>query len=185
MAQGCNVGPSANAPAADDTLTFLGQIHGSNINLGVLSLQQRIDLFVAELKGKASQLRANIQAALGLQLPDPSATVTGGLSAVARLGITGIVANLTAQLSLPSIVAKIQAKLNLLLTLKAQLSAQLSAGGLVCWRYSGTAQGLGEALAAATVSGIPGGSGPKASAYGLVIASTPATMQTFGTVFLT
>jgi len=187
MSQSFDVGDSATVPAdpANDHLQFLGMRAGSNWNTGCAQLRILLDAFLGELRGTKSQIENSMQVCLGFDLPDPTLVIDTALSIIADVGIDGLLDNLVnVHADLSGSVTWLQADIDAAVALAAQLNAQLSAGGLCCWRYSGTARGLGEALQIATANGIPGGTGPNTGAYGLVIASTPSNMNAFGSIFL-
>jgi hypothetical protein len=134
-------------------------------------------------------------AAIVAALPDMQARLTGLLAAQAQLTITPpaftatlaaavqLVAGLTASGVLPSVglqltlIGDLIAALQVSVDALVALQVALGSAGIDAWTYSGRADGLGPALAAATVSGLPAGGGPGASAYGVVLATTAPAAQ--------
>ncbi len=188
FSSGANTGGTANAEA-DATrarLAYLGELSGSRWNSGVANVAAGFGLFVAELRGKKQALEASLQFMLGLDLPDPTVVVEAGLSIFAELGIGGLLENmLTVQADIAGAIGEVQGKLDLLLEGAADIAAQLSAGGLTLWTYSGAAGAIGTSLRSELASGIPGGTGPRAPAYGIAIVGAPAAMTLFGSIFKT
>lgn len=181
-------GGTANAPASAETarLAFLGELSGREWNGGVAALAADIDLLVADFRGQKSGLEASAAIAAGLTLPDVNAVVNGGLNVFAELGIDGLMENMVnVSADISGALGGINSQVAALIDLSAEISGQLSAGGLMFWSYSGPAAGLGAALRAELLNGIPGGSGTRAPAYGLVLAGTPASMGVFGSIFKT
>jgi hypothetical protein len=188
FAQGFDVGTSAAAPAvaAAPRLAFLGEQSAGDWNSGVADVAARLDLFVAELRGLKAALEAQLQLALGLNLPDAQVVVDAGLAIMADVGIDGLMLNMVnVQADIDGELEGISVQLDVVLALSADLSAQLSAGGLTFWTYTGPASGLGAALRSETQDGIPGGSGPSAPAYGVVLAGAAPSMALFGNIFKT
>lgn len=181
-------GGTANAPAGAQVarLAFLGELPGRRWNGGVAKLAADLDLLVADLRGQKSGIEASAKLAAGLTLPNVGATVDAGLSVVAGLGIDGLLANMiNVKADIAGAIGGITGQIQTVLALSADVSAQLSAGGLTFWTYAGSAAGFGAALRAELQAGIPGGNGPRAPAYGLALAGTPASMGTFGSIFKT
>ncbi len=187
FSQGVNTGGSGSIEATEDaTLNYLGALNGGQWNTGVATLIARIRLLLDELRGIKAALQAQIQVSLGVNLPDVDVLLDAGLDVVADLGIDGLIDNLiNVQTDFGAAISGIEAKIELLLDLIADLSLQLSAGGLAFWTYSGSAAGLGAELRTAIEDGVPSGSGPGASCYGLVLAGTAPSMTAFGTIFKT
>lgn len=188
FSQSVNTNGTANAPADVQAarLAFLGELSGAKWNAGVAALAASLDLLVADFRGQKAGLEASARVAVGLDLPDVSAVVDAGLSIVADVGIDGLLDNmLNVSADLTGAIGGVTAQIEAVLALSSSIAAQLSAGGLTFWTYSGTASGLGAALKAELAGGIPGGSGPRAPAYGLALAGTPANMTTFGSIFKT
>ncbi len=188
FSQSVETGGTANAPAGAQVarLAFLGELPGRRWNGGVATLAADLDLLVAEFRGQKSGIEASAKLAAGLTLPDVSAIVDAGLSIVADIGIDGLMDNmLNVSADISGAIGAVTGKVDALLALSANISAQLSAGGLTFWSYSGTAAGLGAALRSELQGGIPGGTGPRAPAYGLALAGTPAAMGVFGGIFKT
>lgn len=183
-----DTGGTANAPADAQAarLAFLGELSGRHWNGGVAALAGSLDLLVADFRGQKSGIEASAKMAAGLTLPNVSAIVNAGLSVVADVGIGGLMDNmLNVSADLTGAIGGVTGQIDALLALSADIAGQLAAGGLMFWTYSGPAAGLGAALRAELGSGIPGGSGPRAPAYGLALAGTPASMATFGSIFKT
>lgn len=188
FSQSVSTGGTANAEAdaALARLAYLGELSGARWNSGVATLSAKLNLFVAELRGKKQALEASLEFMLGLDLPDPTVVVDAGLSVFADLGIDGLLDNMVnVRADIGASIDTVQGKLDLLLDGAASVAAQLSAGGLTFWTYSGAAGGLGAALRSETARGIPGGSGPGARAYGLALAGAPGAMTIFGSIFKT
>lgn len=174
----------APASSTDARLTFLGELGGAGWSSGLLPLKADLDLFLAELQGEQAGLEATIQMSLGLTLPAPDVIVDAGLSIVADLGVAGLLDNMVnVRADITGAIGTIQAQIDGVLALTGAIGGQLSAGGLALWTYSGTASGFGAAFKEAVKNGIPAGSGPAAPAYGIALASTPANMATFGSIF--
>lgn len=187
FSQGVNTNGTASTPATMAArLAFLGELSGRRWNSGVAALAADLDLLVADFRGQKSGIEASAQVAIGLNLPDASAVVDAGLSIVADVGIDGLLENmLNVSADITGAIGGVTAQVAAVLELSASITAQLSAGGLTFWTYAGPASGLGAALRAELAGGIPGGSGPRAPAYGLALAGTPANMTTFGSIFKT
>jgi hypothetical protein len=188
FSSGAETGTSASAEADTNQalLAFLGEIPARRLNVGVADVAATIDLLVADLRGQKSGIEASIKMALGLTLPDVSATVDAGLDVFAELGIDGLLENMVnVSADLTGAIGDLTAQIDALVELTGDITAQLAAGGLMFWTYFGTAAGLGSALRQELAGGIPGGSGARAPAYGLVIAGTATSMATFGTIFKT
>ena len=187
MAAGFNVGDSAQAPAdpADDRLRFMGETGALALNTGVVQFRERLSLFLGELRGSKTQIQNSILVSGGLSLPDPGLVLGASAAALADIGVAGLLDNLVnVHADITGCISGVQGDINATVSLVAQLNGQLSAGGLCCWTYAGPASGLGAALEAATKNGIPSGTGPRAAAYGLVIAGPPSSMSAFGSIFL-
>lgn len=180
FSQGCYTGSSALAPAAstEENLAFLGTLGGGSWNTGVASLLARLRLHLQALEGLRAGLRACADVALGVDLPDPEV-----LAAVDIDIDAAVEASVSADVDITGAIGGLEARVSAVLDLAVAIQAQLSAGGLAVWRYAGRADGLGAALSAETRFGLPGGSGPNAVAYGLALASTPASMSAFGSIF--
>jgi hypothetical protein len=187
FSQSVNTNGTANTPATTAArLAFLGELSGRRWNSGVATLAADLDLLVADFRGRKAGLEASALVAVGLNLPDVSVVVDAGLSIVADIGIDGLLDNmLNVSADITGAIGSVTAQIDAVLSLSASIAAQLSAGGLTFWTYSGTASGLGAALKAELAGGIPGGSGPRAPAYGLALAGTPANMTIFGSIFKT
>lgn len=177
---------STEADSSQELLAFLGELPARSLNLGVAQVGASIDLLVADLRGQKSGIEAAAKMAAGLTLPDIEATVGAGLDVFAELGIGGLLENMvTISADVTGGIGAISAQIDAVANLSADIASQLSAGGLMFWTYSGPASGLGAALRGELADGIPGGTGRRASAYGLVVAGTSASMTTFGTIFKT
>lgn len=188
FSQSVDTGGTANAPASSQAalLAFLGELPGRRWNSGVADLAAQLDLLVADLRGRKAGIEASAKMATGLTLPDVSAIVDSGLSVVADIGVSGLLDNMVnVSADITGGIGALTAKIDAVLALGADVAAQLSGGGLTFWTYSGTAAGLGAALRLELQGGIPGGRGPRAPAYGLVLAGTPASMGSLGTILKT
>lgn len=172
-------GESFQTGTAGD-LHYLGELGGWEWSTGLWTLMARLRAFVLELQGLKASIEAQIQLSLGLNLPNPGDILDVGLDLDLELMLDNMV-NVRADLDVA--IEGIQLRLNVLLALIADLQLQLSAGGLSVWTYSGQASELGPEFAEAIWDGVPSGNGPTATVHGLVIASTPANMQTFGSIF--
>lgn len=181
-------GGTANAPASPQAgrLTFLGELPGRRWNSGVAKLGADLDLLVADLRGTKSAIAAQAKVAIGVNLPEVGAVVGAGLNVMASIGIGGLLGNMVnVRADITGAIGGVLAKIDALVKLGADIAAQLSAGGLTLWTYAGSASGLGEALRSELAAGIPGGTGPRAPAYGLVLAGTPASMTSLGGILKT
>jgi hypothetical protein len=188
FSQSVNTGTSARAPAAPGSalLAFHGELGGGSWNTGVARLLLPFEDLLGELEGAKAAVDAQLGNLVGIGLPDPQVLVDAGVDAVAELGIDGLIENLVdVDADLPGAIAVLQGKLDANLSLAADIGGQLSAGGLTFWSYVGSASGLGAALRDELALGLPGGSGPDATAYGLVLAGRPASMGLFGNIFKT
>jgi hypothetical protein len=188
FSQSMNTGASARSEASRDAprLAFLGELPGASWNPGTASIAADINLLLADLRGEQSGLQAQLELCAGANLPDPQVVVDAGASVIADVGIDGLLDNMVnVRADFTGAIDDVAAKLSVNAQLIADISAQLSAGGLTFWTYTGSAAELGEALATALAAGIPGGNGPSAPAYGLVIVGTPANMQSLGTIIKT
>jgi hypothetical protein len=171
--------------AEADGLTYLGQIGATDWSVGLGSLMARIRLFLGELRGLKAMLEAQIEFCAGLELPDLTVTLQTGLDVIAELGIEGLLDNLVnVDVGLQASIDGIQVRIDALIALKLDIAASLSGGGLATWTYSGPASLLGTELAGEIGNGVPGGNGPSASVHGFVLAASPATMGSFGSIFL-
>lgn len=174
------------ATSAVRKLMAYGPRTGASWNFGTAALSERLRLFLAQLRGAKLQLEANAQLALGLNLPDPSLIVNGGLDVVARLGISGLLDNLVnVQTDLGAVISGLNAKITATLNLAASLTTQLAFGGLSFWSYSGPANELGAALASELGGGLPGGTGIGAPLYGLALAGKVPAMTQLGNIIKT
>lgn len=162
-------------------LIFEGVLGGGQLNTGVLRFAKELDLFLLKLTGLQASLQLQLSVSLGLHLP-PIGALAASLNAV--LPSIALDNLLNVKLDLAASISGLQLRISILLQLIADISLSLSAGGLSMWTYSGVAGDLGAALASATSTGLPGGSGPETPAYGLVIMSQfPAAMAAFGGIF--
>lgn len=188
FSKGAETGRSASAEAdpQQPLLAFLGELPARRLNVGVAQVGASIDLLVADLRGQKSGIEQSLKIAAGLTFPDVGAIVDAGLDVFAELGIDGLLENMVnVSADITGGLGAISAQIEAVADLSADIGAQLSAGGLMFWTYSGSAAGLGAALREELLAGIPGGSGPRSPAYGLVLAGTSASMTTFGTIFKT
>lgn len=187
FSQSVDTGGTAGAEAtATPRLAFMGELPGRSWNPGVASVGTEIDLLVADLRGQKSGIEASLQLMAGLNLPDPEVVVDAGLNIFAELGIDGLLENMVnVQADITGSIDGVTAQIDAVVELTGGIAAQLSAGGLAFWTYTGTAAGLGEALRAALGNGIPGGTGARARAYGLVLVGTPASMTLLGSILKT
>jgi hypothetical protein len=188
FSQGCNTGSSSAAPAAatDARLAFLGELGGNKWNTGVDHVLADLDLFLAELEGLKASIDAQIAMTVGVGLPEVDLLVEVGAGIIADVGIDELLDSLVnVDIGLDAAIGSINLKLDQVLSLIADINGQLSAGGLSFWVYTGSASELGPAVRDALTDGLPGGSGPDAVTYGLVLAGTAASMATFGAVFKT
>lgn len=148
-----------------DELTYIGSVTvGASIPgalaaiaLAIPDLQARIDALVA-FSPAAINLSADLAVAVGMV-----ANITAAIS----LGITP-----------PSISAQIAIVLGLLADLQARLAAIAAFSGLCAsagvhaYKYDGTAAGIGATLTTELASGYPGGSGPSEHSNAIVLATT-------------
>lgn len=187
LSEGFNTGASSSVPVESgvDRLVYMGSLDGKSLNTGVAGALADINVFLGQLEGEKSGLEGSLQAALGIELPDPQVLIDAGLQVAADLGVEGILENLSIQADITGSIAALQAKIDALVDAQLELSAQLSAGGLSVWSYSGTAAGFGAALKGATQDGLPGANGPSAKTYGLALAGSAPTMSVFGGIFFT
>lgn len=175
---------------------------GQAAYVGALSLGQACPVALAA--------SAQLSASVGLVLPGLQAQLTGLLALQASIAVSPpslatnlslaqqLVAGLTVAISagLPGVdfqalavagqLAAIQAQIGSLsgvASLGGTIAALLGAVGVYVYAYSGTADGIGPAMSAATSSGFPGAGGPSQPSNAIVLATvTPATwaaMQTF------
>jgi hypothetical protein len=182
FAEGFETGTSAIAEAVADVLSFLGAKGGGQWNLGTASLFARIRLLLSELQALQATLEANIQVTLGLNLPDVPALFDLGIAVDFDVALDNLV---NVQVDLTAALGDLQIKIDALLALIADIDAQLAFGGLAVWTYEGAAGDIGSELRSAIASGVPGGSGANATAYGVALAGTPGALETFGNVLLT
>ena len=161
-------------------LQYLGELGGWQWSTGLWNLMVRIRLFIARLRALKATLEFQIQVSLGLNLPAPQVLLDVGLGLDLGVMLENMV---TVRADIDLAIGSIQAQLDILLALIADLQLQLSAGGLSVWTYDGTASGLGAEFATEIWDGIPSGNGATAAVHGLIIASTPANMTTFGSIF--
>lgn len=188
LSKSINTGASARAEASPDSprLAFLGELPGRSWNPGVAQVSAGIDALLADLRGAKSGIESQLEIAVGVGLPDPQVVVDAGAAVVADVGIDGLVDNMVnVRADISGAISDVNARIDATLAVSADIASQLSAGGLTVWTYTGPASGLGAALARALESGIPGGTGARAPAYGLVIAGTPANMLALGTIVRT
>jgi hypothetical protein len=188
LAEGVNVGRTAAAPAATGSqrLTFLGSLSGGQWNTGVAELMLRFRNLLGELNGIKLGLEASADVAIGLNLPDIQTQVDVGAAILADIGVAGLLDNLVnVQADVSGSIGLVNAKIDVIAGIVADITAQISAGGLTFWSYSGSVRALGSALRPATQQGLPSGSGPAATAYGLVLIGAPPSMTTLGAVLKT
>lgn len=188
FSKSANTNGTAAAPssARSPRLAFMGELPGARWNPGVASVGAEIDQLVADLRGEKSGIEASLELMGGANLPDPQVVLDAGVGIVADVGIDGLLDNLVnVKADIEGGISGINAQIDAVLALTGDIAAQMTAGGLSFWSYTGSASGLGRDLRAALANGLPFGSGPRAPAYGLVIAGTPAAMSLFGTVFRT
>ena len=171
--------PGSGPPAH---LVFEGVLNGGQLNTGVLRVKALLDLFILKLKGFAVGLRLQLGISIGLNLPSLG-SLTASLSAVApSIALQNL---LTVKLDLVAAISGLQLQIQVILQLIADISASLSAGGLSVWSYAGAAGELGSSLRLALAGGLPGGSGPETTAYGIVIATQlPSAFAAFGGIFM-
>lgn len=185
---GVNTGTSAAAEVTADVerLQFMGTLGGADWNTGSADLLARIELFLDELRGAKAIIDAQIDLSLGLNLPDAEVIADASGAVVADFGIDGLLDNfVNVSVDLDADIGFLTAKIEFLFNLIAEIGGDLSAGGLTIWFYDGPASQLGAALRGEIADGLPGGSGPSAPIYGLVIAGPADSMLTFGSVFKT
>jgi hypothetical protein len=188
FSEGFHTGGTANGAADPEAanLAYQGELGGAGWNTGVATLKTQFDLLKAELEGQASALEASIDVAAGLNLPSPTALVNVGLDIFGDVGISGLLDNLVnVQTDVTGAISGLNAQVALVTSLIGSLNAQLSAGGLSLWIYDGPARSLGAEFSGEIASGLPGGSGPNAPTYGVVIAGSPAAMAAFSAIFTT
>jgi len=174
-------GESFATGAAGD-LQYLGELGGWEWSTGLGTLMVRLRAFILQLRGLKASIEAQIQVSLGFNLPAPQVLLDVGLGLDLEV-MLGNMVNVRADLDVA--IGGIELQLDVLIDLIADLQIQLSAGGLSVWTYSGQAAQLGPEFAEAIWDGVPNGSGPTATVHGLVIASTPANMTSFGNIFAT
>ena len=180
-----NVGDTANTELAAGTtaedLRCQGTLTGGQWNTGTLTLFARLDALLLELRGLRFSILAQIDIALGLNLPNPTLL----LEIAADIDLDVCLDNLVnVSVDLTAEIGNIQLRIDAIAQLILDL--HLTAGGLSVWSYTGTAAGLGTAFAAAIADGVPGGSGPRTPVYGVAIAcNAPAAWATFGGIFVT
>jgi len=174
FSQGFNTGSSA------DGLHYLGQLGAAEWSTGLGTIMLRLRALLLELEGMKASLEAQLQISLGLNLPNPQILLDVGLGLDLGVMLENMV-NVRADITVA--IGNIQLRIDALLDLIIALNAQLSGGGLACWTYEGPASLLGEELLGQIKMGVPGGNGPTAQISGLVLASTPANMNTFSNIF--
>ena len=185
---GFRIGTSGDENLGNQTniqrLKFVGSLDGGFWNVGVDGLLSGFEIILAGLRGKVSQIQAQIDLSLGLNLPNPIPIIEASFNVdidVALENMINVSTDLTGEISL------LQARIDAILELSGRIAVDLSAGGLTFWSYSGPAAGLGSELATELASGLPGaGEGPSGAVYGLVLASADASnWNDFGRVFKT
>jgi hypothetical protein len=183
LSLGFNTGRSGASAARNDeaVLEFLGSLSGGQLNTGVLTLQQYVDLFWLSLEAQRLNLLAQLEFSVGLELP--SVDLLLGFAADIDLGLA-LDNLLNVQLDLTADITALTAQIDVLASLIADFQVQLSADGLYAWSYDGPASGLGAALKTDIAAGIPGGGGPEEPAYGIVLAcESPAVWSAFSLIF--
>lgn len=183
----CNTGSTSTQGTkvpSESKLTYLGGLTGAQLNTGAFHVKQVIDLYLLHLTGLRATLKAQLNLALGINLPDITGIEAGFKAALPHVDI--MVDNLINLKFNPQIhIDGINFRINALLKLIGSLSASLSAGGLTFWSYNGQASGLGTELAAQTSGrGLPGGSGPDATIYAMAtICASPSAFADFSLIF--
>lgn len=143
---------------------------------------------IAELAAKL-QGYLNVQAALTLTLPavQVQATIAGAYQVIANLSLAVVPPSASLQLAgAVAIIAELTAQLgalNAALDLVADLNATLAKAGVHLYTYTGTSAGLGQALQAATSTGLPGGDAASPCAAVILATDVTATAPTLGVVF--
>jgi len=170
------------ATGVEGDLQYLGELGGWQWSTGLQSLILRLRAFILQLRGLKASIEAQIQVSLGINLPAPQVLLDVGLGLDLGVMLENMI---TVRADLDIAIGGIQARLDVLLDLVADLQLQLSAGGLSVWIYSGQASQLGPEFAEEIWNGVPNGNGANATVHGLVIASTPANMTSFGSIFAT
>lgn len=185
---GIRIGTSGDENLGNQTavqrLKFIGSLDGGFWNVGVDGLLSGFEIILAGLRGKVSQIQAQIDLSLGLNLPNPIPIIEASFNVdvdVALGNLINVSTDLTGEISL------LQARIDANVELAGNLALDLSAAGLTFWSYSGPASGLGSELATELATGLPGaGEGPSGAVYGLVLASADASnWNNFGRVFKT
>lgn len=142
---------------------------------------------MGEIQGKLAGL-LSVQTAL-LVPPVPTLTIAGAASAFASLQATFSVPQPTSpQLaSAISVVAQLQAQLAAVqahLTFAAKLGELAATGGVAAYAYSGTVDGLGDAISSELGSGAGPGMPPNSVSNALVlVTSSSATWTAMRAVF--
>ncbi len=185
---GFRIGTSGDENLGNQTnierMKFVGSLDGSFWSLGIDGLISGFEIILSGLRGKVSQIEAQIALSLGLNLPNPIPIIEASFAVdvEAALGnMINVSTDLTGEISL------LQARIDASLELAGNIAVDLSASGLTFWSYSGPAAGLGSELATELASGLPdAGEGPSGAVYGLVLASADASnWNDFGRVFKT
>ena len=170
------------------SVQYLGSLSVAALNPAVsVTIMPELSLRLGELtqlkseaEARLTALQANLQAALGINLPNPIDLTLGlqaQLQAVAQLALQmpGATVNLQASLNAEitavlALIAEIALKIELLAQLIADLNLALGGAGIAAYAYTGRADQLGDEIDAHLGSGLPGGSGPAEPVQGLVLA---------------
>jgi len=184
---GFNTGASASTDLGVETgaeqLTSMGTLTGGEWNTGALSVFAQLDDFLLELNGVRAGLDAQVELSLGLNLPSVSAVLDVALSIDLDATLAAMV---SIQLDITAQIGLVELNLQAVADLLAELNAQLAVDGLHIWTYSGQAGYLGTSLASELSGGLPGGNGPHAPIYGVVIAcASPSAWASFGNIMIT
>lgn len=164
---------------------FDGELSAGELNTGTYTAYLNIDRWLARLRGARATLAARLNMALGLNFPSFPELL---LQMEAKLGAPEVLlqAALQIDLSVGLRIPIVAARVGALIDLASSLALSLSAGGLAVWAYSGPGEGLAEDVAATVSGGIPGGSGPSASVYGLcVVCESAASWASVGSILVT
>lgn len=164
---------------------FDGSLNAGELNTGAYTAYLDISKWLLRLRGARATLAARLNMALGLDLPpfpDLLLRMKAKLSAPEVLLQAALLIDLSVGLRIPIVAARVGA----LIDLSASLGLSLAAGGLAVWVYSGPGEGLAEDIASTVVGGLPGGSGPAATVYGLcAVFDSPDVWSSIGSILVT
>lgn len=154
------------------TVTPLGILSGGAINIGAALALPSLQLRLGELNGQLLSLQGNLDIALGVTLPDPTALIAAAAQVVTEIeSLLSSVPSASLDLS-AGIAVDLGAIELLVLSLEAligTIEGGLNAGGIAAYAYDGPANRMGAELGQVTSGGVAG-STPEGNVNGLLLA---------------